>query len=122
MTTKEVGKKLVELCNKGDFMKAIETLYAKNIVSVEPMAMPPMEAEARGLEAVIGKSKWWVSNHEIHSSKATGPFVARNQFMVKFDMDVTPKHTGQRMQMSETGIYTVADGKVVREEFFYLEK
>jgi ketosteroid isomerase-like protein len=26
---------------------------------------------------------------------------------------------GQRMQMEEVGLYTVEDGKIVREEFFY---
>jgi hypothetical protein len=120
MTTKEVGKLLVELCNKGENVKAIQTLYAKNILSVEPMAMPPRAAEARGLEEVLGKSKWWVENHEVHSGKAIGPFVARNQFVVQFDYDVTVKKTGQRMQMRETGLYTVTDGKVAKEEFFYL--
>jgi hypothetical protein len=30
---------------------------------------------------------------------------------------VTEKNSGQRMQGAEVGIYTVKDGKVVREEF-----
>ena len=29
------------------------------------------------------------------------------------------KPTGQRFQMEEAGLYTVKDGAIVREEFFY---
>ena len=52
MTALEVGKKLVELCQKGQNLTAIETLYSSNIVSVEAMDMPGMPAEMRGMEAV----------------------------------------------------------------------
>lgn len=110
----------MELCQKGDFEKAVDTLYAEDIVSVEPQAMGDMPAETKGLEAVRGKSKWWVENHEIHSMDATGPFVARDTFVVRFDMDVTNKPSGKRMKGSEVGIYTVKDGKVTREEFLPL--
>jgi ketosteroid isomerase-like protein len=37
---------------------------------------------------------------------------------VRFTMDVTPKG-GQRMSMDEVGLYTVKDGKVVEERFFF---
>lgn len=119
MNTTEVASELVALCKKGDFTKAMETLYSKDIASVEPMAMGGMPAETQGYTAVMGKGEWWTNNHEIHSSKVEGPFVHGDQFIVKFDMDVTNKPSGMRMQMSETGLYTVSNGKVVREEFFY---
>ena len=35
MNTEEVANKLVELCRKGDFRGAMESLYGKDIVSVE---------------------------------------------------------------------------------------
>ncbi|HWE94015.1 MAG TPA: nuclear transport factor 2 family protein [Tepidisphaeraceae bacterium] len=44
-----------------------------------------------------------------------------NKFIVEFEMDVTFKPTGKRTQMRETGLYTVAGGKVAREGFFYIE-
>jgi len=120
MTTEEVAKKLVELCEKGAYEEATNTLYDREIVSVEPRAMGGMPAEAKGLEAVCAKTKWWLENHEVHSAKATGPFVARDTFVVRFDIDVTDKNSGQRFQGSEVGIYKVKDGKVVREEFLPL--
>jgi limonene-1,2-epoxide hydrolase len=36
---------------------------------------------------------------------------------VQYDIDVTDKNSKKRMQMSEVGVYTVKDGKIVREEF-----
>ncbi|HEY2799413.1 MAG TPA: nuclear transport factor 2 family protein [Chthoniobacterales bacterium] len=117
MNTEEVGRKLVELCNKGAYEEATKSLYSEDIVSVEPQAMGNMPAEMKGFDAVCQKTKWWIDNHEVHSSKATGPFVARDTFAVYFEIDVTDKNSGQRMQASEVGIYQVKDGKVVREEF-----
>lgn len=32
---------------------------------------------------------------------------------------MTPKASGERMRMDELGLYTVKDGKVVEERFFY---
>jgi hypothetical protein len=36
---------------------------------------------------------------------------------VQYDVDVTDKNSGKRMQMSEVGVYTAKNGKIVREEF-----
>ena len=122
MNTEEVAKKLVESCRQGQWMQAVNNLYAKDIVSVEPRAMEGMPAEMRGIDQVRGKTEWFMNNHEIHDSTVTGPFVARDTFVVQFDIDVTEKASKERMQMSEVGVYDVKDGKVVREEFLPLKK
>lgn len=120
MTTEEVGKKLVELCRNGEFLKAVESLYAKNIVSVEPRSMKNMPAEMHGLDQVRAKGEWFMENHEMHDSKVTGPFVAGATFVVQFDIDVTAKASNERMRMSEVGIYTVKEGKITHERFLPL--
>jgi hypothetical protein len=120
MNTEEVAKKLVEFCRKSEWRKALDDLYAKDIVSVEAHAMENMPAEMRGIDQVRGKTDWWEKNMEVHSAKVSGPFVARDTFVVQFDIDVTDKGSKKRMQMSEAGIYTVKDGKVSREEFLPL--
>jgi hypothetical protein len=38
---------------------------------------------------------------------------------VRFVVDVTFKPNGQRRAIDEVGLFTVADGKIMREEFFY---
>jgi SnoaL-like protein len=120
MSTEEVAKKLVGYCRKGEWMQAVNDLYAKDIVSVEPREMENMPAEMRGIDQVRGKTEWWEKNMQVHSAKVGGPFVAGEKFVVQFDVDVTDKTSKKRMQMSEVGIYTVKDGKVSREEFLPL--
>ena len=36
-----------------------------------------------------------------------------------FGMDVENRETGERSQMREVAVYTVAGGRIVREAFFY---
>jgi hypothetical protein len=36
---------------------------------------------------------------------------------VQYDADVTDKNSKERRKLSEVGVYTVKDGKIVREEF-----
>jgi hypothetical protein len=120
MNTEEVANKLVELCREGEFRQAMESLYAKDIVSVEAHEMENMPAEMRGIDQVRGKTDWWEKNMEVHSAKIGGPFVARDTFVVQFDIDATDKSSKERMQLSEVGIYTVKDGKVAREDFLPL--
>ena len=88
-------------------------------MSVEAGAPPGGQREAHGLEAIQAKSDWWTSNHEIHSAVVTGPWPHDDRFIVGFQFEVTFKPSGQRMQLDEVGLYTVKDGRIVREEFFY---
>lgn len=122
MSAIEVGRKLVELCNAGKADQAVAQLYDEKIVSIEGQGTEEMPARMEGLDAIRAKAAWWEDNHEVHASKATGPFCGHreDQFVVQFDMDVTPKQTGERATFREVGIYTVAGDRVVQEEFLYL--
>ena len=120
MTTLEVGKKLVELCKQGKNQEATDTLYAPDIVSVEAASMPGLPAEVRGLEAVAAKGKWWNDNHTVHSATTEGPWPNGDRFVVRFSYDVTHKPSNRRFTMDEAALFTVKDGKIVREEFFYV--
>ena len=122
MDTKAVGEKLVSLCREGKNLDAVEELYSQDIVTVEPAGMPGMPAEQHGIDAVRGKHKWWYENNEVHSGTAEGPFVHGDRFAVIFEYDVTSKagpQQGQRHTFREVALYTVQDGKIVREEFMY---
>jgi hypothetical protein len=119
MTAFEVGKKLVELCKQGKNEEAMETLYSPDIVSVEAAEMPGMPREIRGIQGVAAKGKWWSENHIIHSAQTEGPWPNGDRFVVRFTYDVTNKPSSQRMTFDEAALYTVENGKIVREEFFY---
>lgn len=114
-----IAKELVALCRTGRNEEAIEKFYSPNIVSIESMGNAEMPAEMHGIDAIKAKNDWWFQNNEIHSASATGPFIGEGQFAVKFDYDTTFKPTGKRGPMTEMALYDVADGKIVREHFFY---
>ena len=124
MDTKEVGKKLVEYCRNGLNLDAISSLYSKDIVSVEAMASPSgaFPQEVRGMEKVVEKNRWWYENNEIHHASAEGPFPHKDRFAVIFHYETSAKSgplKGKRLKFDEVAIFTVKDGKIVREEFFY---
>jgi hypothetical protein len=117
MNTEEVAHKVVELVRKEAWHEAVNTLYDKDIVSVEVQASDGGSPETRGIDAVRGKVDWWIDAMEVHSFKANGPFVAHDRFVVQYDADVTDKKSKKRFELSEVGVYTVKNGKIVREEF-----
>ncbi|MDA1304470.1 MAG: nuclear transport factor 2 family protein [Nitrospirae bacterium] len=119
MSAMEIGKEIVALCQQGKNLEAIEKFYSQDIVSVEAFSMPGMDQTQKGIEAIKGKNKWWTDNHEVHGAEIRGPFPNGDRFALFLKYDVTPKHTGQRMTMEEVALYTVKNGKVTKEEFFF---
>ena len=117
MTTAELARDFTELLKQNDHEGAAEKYNADTIVSYEAMEGPM--AVCNGKQAVRQKSDWWRDNHEVHGGSVEGPYVNGDQFAVRFQMDVTPKATGERVTMDEVGLYTVKDGKIVEERFYY---
>lgn len=115
-----IARFLVEKCRQQDFKAVTERYYADDIVSIEAMAMPGQPAELRGLEAVVQKQQEWDANHEIHSIDVSEPIISASEFAVRMTIDVTSKPMGnQRMQMEEICVYSIKNGKIAREQFFY---
>ncbi len=117
--TAAVAEELVSFCRAGRNMDAINTLYSPEIVSVESMGSEQMPREMKGIDAIRQKNKWWSDNNEVHSAEVDGPFVGDGKFSVYYSFDTTFKPTGKRNRMEEVALYTVKDGKIVREQFFY---
>ena len=116
MDIRAIATEFTEALKQGDYDKA-ESFWADDVVSLEAMDGPM--SEVRGKEAVHGKGEWWNNNNEIHSFSVEGPYVHGDQFSLAMEMDVTSKETGQREQMKEVGLYSVKDGKITEERFFY---
>jgi len=118
--TAAVAEELADLCRAGQNLEAISKLYSPNIVSIEPVGSLDMPAEMRGIDAIRKKNEWWYANNEIHSVEANGPFIGHgDQFAMNYTWDVTAKQTGKRIKMTEMALYTVQNGKIAREQFFY---
>jgi ketosteroid isomerase-like protein len=116
MTSKEVAQAFTQLCKEGKFDDAGKRFWSEDVVSREPMEGEM--AMVKGRTAVEKKGEWWYANHEVHSAKTEGPYVHGDQFAVRFAFEITPKG-GQRMSMDEVALYTVKNGKIVEERFFF---
>ncbi|MDX1647061.1 MAG: SnoaL-like domain-containing protein [Longimicrobiales bacterium] len=120
MNAREVARKLVELCREGRNRDAVEELYSESVVSVEAATPPGEDRAVEGMDAVLRKNDWWTENHEVHASSVEGPFFhGDDKFAAIFEFDATYKPDDLRTEMHEVAVYTVQNGKVVREEFFY---
>ena len=118
MTTKEIAKKLKKHCEKGDFEGAQRELFAKDAVSIEPMASMGFEKETHGLDAILRKGqKWNDMVSDSHGMDVSDPMIAGDSFALALTMDVTMKD-GKRSKMNELCVYHVKDGKIVSEQFF----
>ena len=119
MSVKAIADDLVALCRAGRNDEASAKYHDEDIVSIEAMGPPGTETAARGKAAVEAKSKWWADNHEVTNAEVDGPYVNGDQFAVRYSMQVKVKASGQTLQMSEIGLYTVKGDKIVEERFFY---
>ncbi|MFL4470861.1 SnoaL-like domain-containing protein [Tateyamaria armeniaca] len=121
MTFDEVANKLVDGCRTGKTTENLDLLYAPDAVSVEAMDNGNGR-EVQGLDAIKGKHEWWDSTFEMISGDVSDPFPSGDdRFAVIFEIKVKHKESGEVSDMKEVALYTVDDGKIVREEFFYSE-
>jgi len=118
MSVQDIARDLVAMCKAGKFRESGLKYWADNVISVEARGDNP---EVKGKEAVLGKTDWWENAHEVHNVVVEGPYVHGDQFVVRFKLDMTVKASGQRMAMEEVGLYTIRNGKIVDERFFYAE-
>ena len=120
MNSRQIADRLVELCRAGKYEEAQEELYAEDAVSIEMKGLPPGAlGNAHGLDAIREKGrKWRESIEAIHGGSVGDPVVAGDWFSIAMGIDATYKEMG-RMNMQETCVYQVRDGKIAHEQFFY---
>ncbi|MEM6578133.1 MAG: nuclear transport factor 2 family protein [Pseudomonadota bacterium] len=122
MSLMEVAHALVDGCRTGKDSDNLDVLYAPDAVSAEAMTMPgvDMPREIQGIEAIKGKHAWWNSTMEVLEADVGDPMLhGEDRFAVIFRMKAKERASGEVSEMEEVGVYTVRDGKIVREEFFY---
>ncbi len=120
MNLKEIADELVAGCRKGRAKENLDKLYAEDAVSVEAADAMDMGRETRGRDAIRGKHEWWDGAHEVSGGSISDPFPhGDDRFAVIFEVQGKVKESGESFDMKEVAVYHVADGKIVREEFFY---
>lgn len=112
----EVAKQFTELLRAGKYAEAEERWLGPSIESVEGFGA---SMSWKGKKNVLAKYRAWEAENEFVDAKIEGPWVGATGFAVKFVGHVVHKATGERHPMEEIAVYTVRDGKVVREEFHF---
>lgn len=115
MDVREIAEHFTELCAEGRLEEAAETYWADDIATYE--AAPGDYAETHGKAEALAEALWWAENHEVHDSGIDGPFVNGDQFILYWEIEVTPRG-GARIGMEETILQTVRDGKTVEQRDF----
>ncbi len=122
LATAKIANRLSELCGSGKGTDAIKELYADNARHIEAMEMPGCPRTTEGKTALLEKAEKFHKTTEIHSMSCSKPWVNGDQFTCNMSMDCTSNEgpmAGHRMQISETALYTVKNGKISEAKFFY---
>jgi ketosteroid isomerase-like protein len=120
----KLGQVLVQAMRDRRGIAHVDDIYAENAESVEAVVPPGRDVRiVRGRGAIKAKREDWVATHDIQKLDADGPYIhPPNRFAVRFEAEVTQKATGRQMTLREIAVYSVEEGKIVREEFFMLPK
>ena len=119
MTANDIGEALVAHCRAGTEEEGLSTLYAVDCRSIEAVDNGGGRM-VEGVEAIRGKHVWWAENFTVHAMEVDGPFGhGDDKFALVFDVDITEKSSGARNSFKEVAIYTVDQGKIVEEAFYY---
>lgn len=112
----QVAKQFTDLLRARKYAEAEERWLGPSIESVEGHGA---SLAWKGKKSVLAKYRAWEAENEIADQKIEGPWVGATGFAIKFTVDIVQKASGQRHAMEEIAVYTVRDGKVVREEFHF---
>jgi hypothetical protein len=107
----EIGESLVALFNAGKSDEAESTWYHRKIESIEDDG-----SVFDGWKGVLEKGKWWRENFTVLSMKAAALYVCSTGFTVVYTGRVRMAD-GTEVDAHECGVYTVAKGRIVREQF-----
>lgn len=72
-----------------------------------------------GRGALEEKHREWHGANEVLRCTVRGPFVGGSGFSLFFGLEIRDRASGDVIKADEIAVYTVENGKVVREEFMY---
>jgi len=113
MSTAAIARRLIELCEAGEFIQAQHELYDTNIKRIDPDG-----TASEGASNMHAKERLFLDSLEkIHSIRFSDPLIAGNYFTVRLIMEIEIKNIGNR-HIEEICVYQVAGGRIVFEQFF----
>ena len=116
----DVARDFTAMLRLGQFEAAGEKFWASEVMSAEPVALSQdVPALSSGREAARRKIRARFAEAEIDDLGIDGPFITGDQFALFLDMLITDPATGKTQPFAEIAIFTVRDGRIIEERFFY---
>lgn len=116
----DVARDFTAMLRLGKFEAAGEKFWASDVLSAEPAALSgDIPALVSGVEAARSKVRMRFAQSRIDDLGIDGPFVTGNQFALFLDMLITDPASGHAEPFTEIAIFTVRDGRIIEERFFY---
>ena len=109
----DVARDFTAMLRLGQFEAAGERYWADGVTSMEPADL------SIGVTAVHRKARNRFGKGRIEELGIDGPFVTGDQFALFLDMLITDPATGKTQPFAEIAIFTVRDGRIIEERFFY---
>lgn len=115
-----VARDFCALMLEGRFADAGEKYWAPDVRSIEPADLPEgIPAVVEGIDAAREKRGRWFGANEVREFRLEGPFVTGDRFAAIMEMVVVPGAGGEPFSAREIGLFTVRDGNIIEERYFY---
>lgn len=116
----DIARDFTAMLRLGQFEAAGERYWSDAVTSVEPADLQAgIPALVSGIAAARSKAKFRFGEGRIDDLGIDGPFVTGDQFALFLDMLITYPASGSAQPFTEIAIFTVRDGRIIEERFFY---
>lgn len=116
----DVARNFTAMLRLGQFEAAGETFWSPDVTSAEPAALSgAIPVSVSVIAAVRAKCSARFGAARIDDLGIDGPFVTGDQFALFLDMLITDPASGRAEPFTEIAIFTVRDGRIIEERFFY---
>jgi hypothetical protein len=114
-----IASDFAAMLRAGEFAAAADRYWAPGIASIDPPAFGDAPASVSGKRAALAKCAARFAGQRIDDLAIDGPFITGNQFALFVDMVLVDLASGTRRPFSEIALFTVRDGKIAEERYFY---
>lgn len=112
-----IAERLVELTRQKLFLEAQTELFSESAAGIEPDRSG--RQSVKGLKAMQEKEQNFLNAiASWQQVEVSNPIIATSYFSVKMRVEAILK-TGHKVAVNEIIVYEVANGKIVKEQFFY---
>ena len=116
MDTKELAARLVELVRAGNYVQAIDELYADDATGHEDyMGGATMDGKA----AIRAGTEHWLATNELKDNVVDAPLFFGDRFVVRYTGVMAKRDGSGEHPYEELGLYSTGGGKITKQEFFY---